>query len=324
LHLSLLKKIGIMFLLIFLINCSVKEKSEVKIIFEPVLSIGVEEGDENYMLGGVADVEEDEEGNIYVLDFKFRTIRKYDKYGKFIKNIGRKGGGPGEISQFPVDMALGNGKIYLLLINTVIIYDKDGNYLDSFKLKIFPKFILVNSQGRIILVETDRKTLKLFHIYNSEGEYLTSFGESFPAPNPEFKKILDKWLPSSVFLSTDGRLFVAHPFQYEIQIYKDMHLEKIIKRKSKNYERPHYVRLRKGAGYRTGGIQKIFEAENYLIVLLSGEKKGKFIEVFDKRGFTYKGSSKFDIAGYPEPTRNSAIYFWNEFKLTKYKIIIKN
>jgi hypothetical protein len=322
LHFDLLKKIWFLSLLLFLINCSVKEKSEIKISFEPVLSIGVEEGNENYMLGGVADVEEDKEGNIYVLDFKFRTIRKYDKHGKFIKNIGRKGGGPGEISQFPVDMALGNGKIYLLLINTIIIYDKEGNYLNSFKLKIFPKFILVDSHGRIILVETDRKTLKLFHVFNQEGKYLTSFCKSFPAPNLKFKEILDKWLPPSVFLSTDGRLFVAHPFQYEIQIYKDRHLEKIIKRKSENYEKPHLVRVKGRGGYKVGGIQEIFEAGNYLIVLLSGEKKGKFIEVFDKRDFTYQGSLKFDIAGYPEPTRNSTIYFWNEFKLTKYRIII--
>jgi len=312
-----------LFLLLFLINCSVKEKSEVKISFEPVLSIGVEEGDENYMLGGVADVEEDKEGNIYVLDFKFRTIRKYDRYGKFIKNIGRKGQGPGEISQFPVDMAIGNGKIYLLLINTIIIYDKKGNYLNSFKLKIFPKFILVDSKERIILVETDRKTNRLFHVYNSEGKYLASFGKSFPAPSLEFKKILDKWLPSSVFLSADERLFVAHPFQYEIQIYKDMHLEKIIKRKSENYEGPHLIRVKGRGGYKVGGIQEIFEAGKYLIVLLSGEKKGKFIEVFDKKNLAYKGSLKLDITGYPEPTCNSTIFFWNEFKLTKYNVVIK-
>lgn len=308
-------------------SCSVKEKSSVSVYLKPELSIGVEEGDENYMFGGVMDIKEDEQGNIYVLDFKFWTIRKYDKNGRFIKNIGRKGAGPGEIPQFTVEMTLMNGKIYLLLINMVNIYDMDGNFLNSFKTAIISHNILVNSKDKIILVgETFEKPYKLFHIFDSNGTYYTSFGEAFQAPNPKLKKISEKWLPDSVFLSKDERLFVAHPFQYKIFIYKNTILEKSFERKSKIYKTPKVFVEEKGGGsysyFKEGRLERIFEVKDYLLIILNGEK-GRFIEVFDKGDFSYKGSSKIDIKGYPHPTRNGRIYFWDEWRITKYKIIIK-
>jgi len=313
------------FSLLFLLHyCSERQEvTSISISLEKDLEIGELEGDENYMFGGIAAVQVDEQEYIYVLDFKFWTIRKYDRNGKFVKNIGKRGAGPGEIPQFTVDMALREGKLYLLLINMVIIYDTDGNYLDSFKLGVFPRYILVDSQEKIILVEADWKTSKLFHIYDINGRYETSFGEGFPATDLTFKKISERWLPTSIFLSKNDRLFVAHPFQYEILIYKDMDLERKIKRRSRNYESPHIIQTEGGGNYRGGGIQGIFEVGNYLMVFLNGVKKGRFIEVFDKSDFSYKGSSKVEIKGYPNFTHNGCIYFWDEWRITKFKIIIK-
>src|SRR5690348_1053195 len=37
-------------------------------------------------------------GQIYVLEYRTQEIRAFDAKGKFIKNIARRGGGPGEIS----------------------------------------------------------------------------------------------------------------------------------------------------------------------------------------------------------------------------------
>lgn len=326
-HLNLSKNTGILFLLILMFSCSVKEKSSVSVYLKPELSIGVEEGDENYMFGGVADVEEDEQGNIYVLDYKFWTIKKYDKNGRFIKNIGRKGIGPGEIPQFPVDMALMNGKIYLLLINMVNIYDMDGNFSNAFKTAIISRHILVNSKDKIILVgETFEKPYKLFHFFDSNGLYLASFVEAFQAPNLKLKKISEKWLPDSVFLSKDGKLFVAHPFRYEIFIYKNTILEKSFKVRSNNYKTPKVIVEENGSGSysysKEGRLERIFEVKDYLLVILNGEN-GKFIDVFEKKDFIYKGSSKIEIKGQPFPTSNGRIYFGDEWKITKYKIFIE-
>ncbi len=309
-------------LLSILNNCSFKEK-ELSVSLKPDMSIGVEEGDENYMFGGIADVEEDELENIYVLDYKFWTIKKYDKNGKFIRNIGKKGAGPGEIPQFTVDMDLKNGKIYLLLINMVIIYDTEGNYLKSFRVGIFPRFILVNSMGNIILVGADEATSKLFHVFDENGREISSFGEAFPAPDIKFKKISNSWNPISVLL-TENKLFLANPFQYEIIVYKEGRIEKKLKWKSKNYEHPHII-TDDGGSYIQGGIGGIFSFKNYLFVVLNTTKKERYVEVFEKENLTFKGASKIEVKGIPLSAFNGRIYFSNddEFKITRYKIFIK-
>jgi len=115
LHLNLLRNTGILCFLILTISCTPIEKSEVSISLKPELTIGIEEGDENYMFGGIATIEEDEEGNIYVLDFKFRTIKKYDKNGKFIevfdkRDFSYKGSSKIEINGYPEPTQ--NGNIY--------------------------------------------------------------------------------------------------------------------------------------------------------------------------------------------------------------------
>src|SRR5512138_254352 len=60
------------------------------------LSIGVADGAEEYMLGEIADIALGRDGSIYALDRQVPAVRHYDAQGKFIRNIGRKGAGPGE------------------------------------------------------------------------------------------------------------------------------------------------------------------------------------------------------------------------------------
>jgi hypothetical protein len=60
------------------------------------ISIGVADGDENYMLGSIADIAVGPSGSIYVWDGTVPAIRMYDAAGKYLKTIGRRGSGPGE------------------------------------------------------------------------------------------------------------------------------------------------------------------------------------------------------------------------------------
>ena len=60
------------------------------------MSIGLADGSEEYMLGEIADIALGRDGSIYALDRQVPAIRHYDAQGKFIRNIGRRGQGPGE------------------------------------------------------------------------------------------------------------------------------------------------------------------------------------------------------------------------------------
>lgn len=78
--------------------------SEMRIAFVEELSIGVEEGDENYMFGSEVLLNTDAEGNFYVTDWDKRIVNKYDREGRFLKSIGRRGQGPGEFQNISLPM----------------------------------------------------------------------------------------------------------------------------------------------------------------------------------------------------------------------------
>lgn len=321
----LFKNLSLILLLILSFSCSTKEPSLLSLSIVPEWTLGEEEGEENYIFGGISGIEEDLEGNIYILDFKFWNLRKFDKNRKFVKTIAARGIGPGEISQFPVAMTLKNEKVYVILINTVIIYDTDGNYLNSFKTSIFPRYIAVDPSGNIILVNADdRITRRLFHIFDPEGKYKTSFGEVFPAANSDFKKIAENWMPSSIFISGDGKLYVADPFEYAIYVYTGTTLEKKVTRKSANFEHPQVFKDEKGNHYQIGGIRAAAEYGDYLLVFLEGEEKGRLIEVLDKESYRYLGSTEMEKKGYLNVAANGGIFIQDEdqAKITKYKLVM--
>ena len=61
-----------------------KDKNK-KFSLKEDLSIGLEYGDENFMFGGISNINLDAEENIYVLDWKSFRIQKFDRMGNFLK-----------------------------------------------------------------------------------------------------------------------------------------------------------------------------------------------------------------------------------------------
>jgi hypothetical protein len=64
---------------------------------EQDLRIGAAEGEGPDVFGQVGDVAVDPAGRIYVLDAQAQEIRVFDAQGRYVRTLGRKGGGPGEL-----------------------------------------------------------------------------------------------------------------------------------------------------------------------------------------------------------------------------------
>lgn len=60
--------------------------------------IGTVDGDERYVLGRVASVAVTSDGTIWVADAQLAAIRRYDRRGEHIDDVGGEGEGPGEFS----------------------------------------------------------------------------------------------------------------------------------------------------------------------------------------------------------------------------------
>lgn len=77
----------------------------------PELSIGMFEGPDEYILGGVGAIAVSPDGDIYVYDFQVPIIRRYDRTGRYVRQVGRGGEGPGEYRQLVGMEVLPDGRL---------------------------------------------------------------------------------------------------------------------------------------------------------------------------------------------------------------------
>ncbi|MCK4806164.1 MAG: hypothetical protein KAT09_00885 [Candidatus Aegiribacteria sp.] len=92
----------------------VETVSEVSTVYlVPVDSIGVEMGDSIYVMGAIEGLAYGPDGNIAILDCALACIRIYSPDGEYLRQIGRRGNGPGEL-QSPAFLGISeDGHIYL-------------------------------------------------------------------------------------------------------------------------------------------------------------------------------------------------------------------
>lgn len=119
------------------------------VTLEPVGSIGIVQGPDEYQFGFVTDIAVDPNGNVYVVDQTFSRIQVYDTTGTHVNTLGRKGPGPREF-MFPRQIAIGGDSLLVvsdegkrlfsiftldgsLLLNTVPL-SGGGHYFDGIHL----------------------------------------------------------------------------------------------------------------------------------------------------------------------------------------------
>ena len=88
-------------------------ESEPSVVLIPVDSIGVEQGDSNYVMGGVESVAFGPDGNIAVLDCGRSCVRIYSPHGEFQRRLGNRGNGPGELQSATFLAISQDGHVYI-------------------------------------------------------------------------------------------------------------------------------------------------------------------------------------------------------------------
>lgn len=125
--------------------------ADYEIEFVEDLSIGVEEGEEEYLLYRPTAVDADPEGHIYILDSGAAKLIKYDPAGKHMMDLSRRGQGPGEL-EYPFAFCLGaRNRVYIVDIRRIEVLDENGIYQETLKFDFSISQLAVDSRENLII-----------------------------------------------------------------------------------------------------------------------------------------------------------------------------
>lgn len=100
----------------------------------PELSIGNEDAGEQYQLHRVMDAIRFSDGRIAVSNSGTNEIRLFDKTGRFMKSVGRRGAGPGEFAQYSSGRMFTSGDSIIALDDGIFrlhVYDANMQFAET-------------------------------------------------------------------------------------------------------------------------------------------------------------------------------------------------
>ncbi len=205
--------IAIFGIFMFFVNLSgqkikVKKEDGIKVVYNPLnpvkslrssfdmnlkedLVIGTDEKNTDYHFEIMSDIKADDHGNIYVVDQQAHSILVFNKDGNYLKNIGRKGQGPGEFI-YPSELTIIEDKIVVYSGNRISYFTLEGNFINSKQILMFGR-IVFDSKGNILSQwpgPPGKEFFKLFlRKFNPEGKLIHQISELIEkAPSPNEKR----------------------------------------------------------------------------------------------------------------------------------------
>jgi hypothetical protein len=103
------------------------------------VDIGTADGPPETQFGMITGITTDSEGRIYVLDQQAKKVRAFEADGRFIREMGGEGSGPGEMSQGAAGLLRLAGDTLVVadvLQQRVNLYTPDGSALGSFPMMV--------------------------------------------------------------------------------------------------------------------------------------------------------------------------------------------
>jgi hypothetical protein len=231
------------------------EGSRKRLIFTPELTIGAQEGDENYMFGNSVQVIADDRGNFYVLDWDRKRIQKYDPQGKHLLTVGRQGQGPGEFGNIWEMRFDREGHIYATdIVNKRVSYfsTADGQFKKQFRIeqniggaiflssgKFFSTKSIQKEESGVMTVDFqyglfDEKCQLVTELYMHKGGFQSPRRQGSRA---EFMAAImsnSAYKPYAISRVTDEeRILIGYSEIYEIKVFdQDGKLLQVIQKKS--------------------------------------------------------------------------------------------
>lgn len=138
------------------------------------------------------------ENYIVIGDMKYFQILLFNRQGKYLRTIGKKGQGPGEYTNFEAfDVDFEKEEVYLYslgLDQRMWIYSLNGKFKREFKYKY----------------DDNNKKLDLKVLHSYDKDYLITYNDKYwPSPYPEYRREADK-TPYYLINKENGAMKIAH------------------------------------------------------------------------------------------------------------------
>lgn len=141
--------------------------------------------DEEQMFQTIRTLDIDAEGHLYILDEQAANIKVFDPNGNFLRTIGRKGQGPGELA---LPISLGITPDQRMLVNEMgqrklLYFDLEGNFIRQISTADMFLFIgpMITSDGYLIAMHTvpADKPQSFLKKFNQDLEPILSFASAY-------------------------------------------------------------------------------------------------------------------------------------------------
>jgi hypothetical protein len=190
---------------------------------EEELSIGKPGGTEGQLFSRLWYLAVDDEENIYAMDQGETQVKVFDKKGLFLRAIGRKGAGPGELLN-PTNIFITSRPELVVedFIRNLTYYTPDGKYIRALStVGIFPIGILLDSSGRIFAlrnIQNPEKPGKEVDLYDQNLNFLKTI-VAVPERKPD-PGLIEPFRPAIQWaLLNDGNLVVSSREEYELNVF---------------------------------------------------------------------------------------------------------
>lgn len=222
------------------------------IVFTEEFQIGTLEGDPSQIFGEYISFAVDDGGCVYVLDWRAKTVRKFDPQGEFLLSFGRPGQGPGEFSSPTEIRHIPDGHIVVFEGESqkYSFFTREGEVAgtERFQKLMYPPYFAVTN-GSIIAMNVLRepeKTVFVFGLFDENSTLVKTLHRIERKPDPPWPRGSESdararrfaqtftrvaFRPGSV-LALDDRenIYFAFTDSYEIKIFGvDGKLKKIIR-----------------------------------------------------------------------------------------------
>ncbi len=146
------------------------------IVFIEEFQIGSLEGDPNYIFGEFISFAVDDLGSVYVLDWRGKNVRKFDRSRKFLLSFSRAGQGPGEFSDPQEIRYLPDGHLIVFEAESqrYSCFTKEGKVVKTtrfHKLMFPPYFGLTNGNFIAMNVQRDpEQTIYIMGLFDEKSD----------------------------------------------------------------------------------------------------------------------------------------------------------